>query len=163
LEGGSLMKKQHKTAGSPRRTFKNLDDISLFEQELMQDELKAIGIDLVDKPLPNGRERRLQSFYNPKTKKYVRLDPTDPEQVELIKKHGLETFPTQLTKDLEKIPHGLAKDLDSFYQMQVEPLVFDSKGKTPPSVPYLRVFVDSSFSDDETAIHFVHNKARKTV
>ena len=154
-----MKKKQPKTIGSPKKIFKNLDDISLFEEKLLREELETMGEKTSIEP-PDDLELRLQTYYDPKLKRFTRLDPTDPEQAEIIKKRGLEPVQQEISKWLKKIPNELTKDQNLSHLFEIEPIIFESKGKTPPSVPYLRVFVESSFGDDETAIHFIHNKTR---
>lgn len=148
-----------KKTGIHRKVFKNLDDIFQFEYELMQKEMTVAGVVTVETPVPIMKSYQKVSCYNPKTKEFTRIDPNDPEQVEYVTKKGMIPGMQQLETDLKSIPNKLANDPKLFHRLEAEPIIFEAKGKTPPSVPYLRVFVESSIGD-EKVIHYVHNRTK---
>ena len=150
-----------KRTGTRRRVFKNLDDISQFEEELVKKDLATIGETFVEMPVADSKYRLDSHYYDPKTKMFTRIDSTDPEQVEYVTKKGMIPGLKQQEIELKNIPHKLANDPKSSYLMEANPIIFEAKGKTPPSVPYLRVFVESSLGE-ENAVHFVHNKTRSS-
>lgn len=149
-----------KRIGTPRRVFRNLDDISQFEEELREKERTVASIVTVETPVSVVKNYQKVSYYDPKTGMFTRVDPDDLEQIEyLTKKRGMIPGMQQLETDLRSIPDKLANDPKSSYLMETHSIIFEAKGKTPPSVPYLRVSVESSLGD-ENAIHLVHSKTK---
>lgn len=152
----AMNKKVQRKTGIQRQVFKNLADIFHFEYGLMKKEETMVT---VGTPVSTIKNYQKVSYYNPKTKDFTRIDPNNPEQVEYVTKKGMILGTEQLKNELEEIPKKLVKNPEFSYTLETEPIVFEAKGKTPPSVPYIRVFVESSLGTEES-IHFVHNKTK---
>lgn len=159
LEEETMKSKIIKKTGIHKRVFKNLDDIFQFEYELMRKEMTVAGVVTVETPVPIIKNYQKVSYYDPKTKEFTRIDPNDPEQVEYVTKKGMILGAKQMETELKSVPQKLMNDPKSSHRLEAEPIIFEAKGKTPPSVPYLRVFVESSIGD-EKVIHYVHNRTK---
>lgn len=45
-------------------------------------------------------------------------------------------------------------------EMYIDPIIFVKRGKTPPSVPYLKVKITTSLSSNHEILHHLHTKVR---
>lgn len=152
-----MAKKSTKKTGFQKKMFKNLDDIFQFESELIEKEENITWID--KKPSKNYT---LNSFFaNPKTNKTIHIDPNDKEAVKHFTELGFIPSWEQTKKEISEIPNKLTEDPKTFFQTEAKPIIFESKSKTSPSVPYLRVFLKSSIGE-EKSIHYIHSKIRKS-
>lgn len=149
-------------AGAHKRVFKNSEDIFQFEDELHKKEYVSIlpkSTKFVDTKVKKGKYTLNAYYYNPKSKKTIRIDPNDKDAVQHFTQQGYIPAIDNLKKEYLSTAQQMSKDADLFFRQEVEPVIFKNKGKTAPSVPYLRVYVESSLGDNRI-LHVINSKTR---
>ena len=154
-----MSKKVQRKTGIHRRVFKTSEDVFQFEDERFRKEITKMGMTLTPKKVPKGKYKMEGYFYDPKTKDFIYIKPNEPDREEYITSHHLIPALKYYADYLKEIPKKMVKDPDKTFWMETDPIIFNSKGKTPPSVPFLRVYVESSLGSEES-VHFMLNRAR---
>lgn len=167
-EGERNMPKKVSTNKSktPKRwEFNTTSDILEFESEMeekvmSEKESKDHQEDLIYlkklgyKPaIYNERTRSLwkNTYYMIKERKYYIIEDKE-EAASLMSKKEIIPAIQMLARN-----NNIARGITS-----LEPIIFERKGKTPPSVPYLKVSVTSDIEGDLTPLHQIHSKVRKS-
>jgi len=161
LEREVMDKKSKKKIGIPKKVFKNLEDIFQFEEKLFKEDMESLGVTYTDTKVPKDKYKNKGYFYDPKNENFVYIKPNEPDRDEYISKRNLIPGLKFFTDNLKEIPNKLSENSDYPFRMEIEPIIFKNKGRTPPSVPYLRVYLESSIGDSKS-IHFIHNKTHKS-
>lgn len=152
---------KHKLAKQKKskRIFSNTHDILCFEWELLYDEMTDEqrkhfypGKDVTDKMKYDPVKYNFaKKWYWPAKDSFVRSD--EPGLSELIANNEVIAFPAAVSMLLKK--H--VQDDNSLELMNVDAIIFDSKGKTPPSVPYLNVSIECEVGDEDM-LYALHQK-----
>jgi hypothetical protein len=153
------LNRKRKPNTSNRRIIKTKEDIYQFERDLILSGLSPKEIEeylpLLDNgtPVPTDPKRSIASnfYYHPKTG--ARYFKDDYGVQELIDKGEIIPLWEYLKLNFNTVDPGQT------VVSSLNPIIFSSKGKTPPSVPYLQVMVSSSIGEPE-ALHILHNKTR---
>jgi len=148
---------------TPKRwEFSTIFDILEFEYEMLKEGMTTEQKELFEKSLidpatannkpPKYSSLKIKNFYYiVKEDRYVLIE--NEKDVASFMKDGEMIPAIQMFAKNNKI----AKEI-----MSLDPIIFESKGKTPPSVPYLRVNVTSDIKGDLTSLHQIHSKVRKS-
>ena len=148
--------------GTYRRVFRNSDDVFQFEKDLHKKERLSIlpkNTKFVKTTVPKGKYVLSAYYCHPKSKKIIRIDPNDKEAVQHFTQEGYVPALEYLKQHFLDSAKAMGQDPNLFFHQEIEPVIFSNKGKTAPSVPYLRVFVESSLGDNKT-LHVINNKTR---
>lgn len=89
-------------------------------------------------------------FYWPATDSFVSPDESGID--ELLLKNEVIPFSQYYLSLLEK-----KISQDNELSINSSPIIFESKGKTPPSVPYLRVMIEAELGDEDM-LYSLHQK-----
>lgn len=151
-----------------RRVFKDIHDISQFEFELLMDSLSeeekvTLGLQFVDNEANikevQAKIRMSDVYYWPEKDTFVNKGEDGVD--ELIRLNKVITHEEYIMQEMTKRAHSLK--IGDAMRFPLPPIFFKNKGKTPPSVPYLKVAVDSSLEEDTTSLHRLHSKTRPTI
>lgn len=153
---------------TPRRVFKDIHDISQFEFELLMDSLSeeekvTLGLQFVDNKA-NIKEvqekiKLSDAYYWPEKDTFVNKGEDGVD--ELIRQKKVITHKEYIMQEMTKRAHSLK--IGDAMRFPLPPIIFNNKGKTPPSVPYLKVAVVSSLEEDTTSLHRLHSNTRPTI
>lgn len=161
-----------------RKVFKNTSDILDFEFDLIIDsmtdeELERFELpaknreryDINDENLPIEIKNKIQKiqkytsdnyYFDIKSGKYILIEDKNDAQ-ELIDKHEIITYADYIRSEInKKYPFNNKKKVIG----NLDPIIFQNKGKTPPSVPYLQVMIATDVEGDIKALHQIHSKTR---
>lgn len=152
-------KKSHKQNNS-KRIFKTIQDILQFEDEMYLDSLSKEERKLeLSIRSSNEIDPRYEKYHD-KNKKQYYCPETDG--LLFLKDDEIEDYSKNNTLiPMEKFfSHSADNNLLSQNPLFVctsEPIIFESKGKTPPSVRYLQTFIVSDLGDEDL-LYDVHQK-----
>lgn len=157
------MVKNHKAKRTTtKKVFRNSNDIYLFEEELYKKEYLSIlpkNTKFIDTDVSKNKYTLSSYYQHPKTNEILRINPKDKEAIKHFIDKGYIPASEQLYNDFSKIIEEIKNDASLFFRQEIKPIIFNKKGKTSPSVPYLRVYVESSIGDNKV-LHLINNKIR---
>lgn len=157
------MVKKHKTKRiATKKVFRNSNDIYLFEEELYKKEYLSIlpkNTKFIDTDVTKDKYTLSAYYQHQKTNEIVRINPKDKDTIKHYIDKGYTPATKQLNNNFSKLTKELKDDSNLFFRQEIEPVIFNKKGKTSPSVPYLRVYVESSIGDNKV-LHLINNKIR---
>ncbi len=165
-----MRRKNVKSPATASQTFQSIQDIYEFEDKLLAASTTTEEKDWLEQNenllFSSAKERDEHLRRAPDfnfSSQYVMKDTgdmvssEDPELETLIQS-GRAILGSDYIDQKIIAPYRTGKEQTA--TISLEPIIFKAKGKTAPSVPYLKVSVTTALSESSQAEHLLHAKSR---
>lgn len=163
--------KNVKSPATASRTFQTIQDIYKFEDELLAASLspeEKAWLEQNENPIFSSEKERDEHLRRAPELHYMSqyvmkgtgnmVSCKDPDLDELVKSGQAILGADYIDrKVIQPFRTGQANEAN----LELEPIIFKAKGKTAPSVPYLKVSVTTALAETNEASHLLHVKSRE--